>query len=196
MSGGVTVDTEFTKIDYFDDVNEEDWFDEASWYCAANGLMQGTENRQFDGNLETNRAMLVTALYRLANCPDSTEFIFTDVDDDNWYSEAIAWAAHNGLVEGYGNGLFGPHDPLTREQMVLILYRFSVFMNYDISQQGDLTAFTDSDTVSEWALDAMKWAVGAGIINGIDDGLISPKTGATRAQFAAMLQRFVTTCAE
>ncbi len=191
-SGGVTVNTKFSKIDYFDDVNEDDWFDEASWFCAAHGLMQGTGYRQFDGHMGTNRAMLVTVLYRLANSTDSLENIFSDVEEGKWYSEAVAWAAHNGIVQGYGNGRFGPDDALTREQLVAILYRYSVLMKYDVSKPNDLDSFTDTDVISEWALEAMKWAVGNGIVEGVGNGLVSPETGATRAQFAAMMQRFCT----
>jgi len=192
-AGGVTVETEFTKIDYFDDVNEDDWFDEASWFCAAHGLMQGTGNRQFAGHMGTNRAMLVTVLYRLANSTDSLDSIFDDVESGKWYSDAIGWAAHNKIVEGYGNGKFGPDDALTREQMASVLYRYSVFMKYDISKLNGLDTFTDTDAISEWALPAMKWAVGNGIVEGVGNDLVSPGTGATRAQFAAMMQRYVKT---
>ncbi len=191
-SGGVIIDTKFSKIDYFDDVNRGDWFDEASWYCAAHGLMQGTGHRQFDGHVGTNRAMLVTVLYRLANSTDDLESIFDDVETGKWYSEAIGWAAHNKIVAGYGNGKFGPEDALTREQMVAVLYRYSMFMKYDVSKLNGLNTFTDADAISEWALDAMKWAVGNGIVEGVGNDLISPETGATRAQFAAMMQRFCT----
>lgn len=191
-SGGVTVKTEFTKIDYFDDVNEDDWFDEASWYCAAHGLMQGTGNRQFNGHMGTNRAMLVTVLYRLANSTDSLNSIFDDVESGKWYSDAIGWAARNKVVEGYGNGKFGPDDDLTREQMVSVLYRYSMYMKYDISELNGLDTFNDANAISEWAKDAMKWAVGNGIVTGMGNDLISPKTGATRAQFAIMIQRYAT----
>jgi uncharacterized repeat protein (TIGR02543 family) len=192
-SGGVNVETKFSKIDYFDDVTENDWFDEASWYCAAHGLIQGTGHRQFDGHIGTNRAMLVTVLYRLANSTDDLESIFDDVESGKWYSEAIGWAAHNKIVEGYGNGKFGPDDTLTREQMVAVLYRYSMFMKYDVSKLNSLNTFTDADAISEWALQAMKWAAGNGIVEGIGNDLISPETGATRAQFAAMMQRYITT---
>ena len=192
-SGGVNVETKFSKINYFDDVNENDWFDEASWYCAAHGLIQGTGHRQFDGHIGTNRAMLVTVLYRLANSTDDLESIFDDVESGKWYSEAIGWAAHNKIVEGYGNGKFGPDDTLTREQMISVLYRYSMFMKYDVSKLNSLNTFTDADAISEWALQAMKWAAGNGIMEGIGNDLISPETGATRAQFAAMMQRYITT---
>lgn len=192
-AGEVTIETEFNKIDYFDDVSKKDWFDEAAWYCAAKGLMQGTKHRQFDGHIGTSRAMLVTVLYRMANSTDDFEGIFDDVESGNWYWEAINWAAHNKIVEGYGNGKFGPDDNLTREQMVSILYRYSIFMKYDLDKTKDLDSITDADTISKWALEPMKWAVGNGIVEGIGNGYLSPTTGASRAQFASMIQRYVTT---
>ena len=191
-NGDVTVEAEFTKTDYFDDVSDEDWFGEAAWFCAANGLMEGTGNRQFDSNTVTDRAMLVTVLYRLANSSDSLGNIFADVEDGKWYSEAIAWAAHNNIVKGYGNGKFGPTDMMTREQMVTILYRYSEFMKLDISESNELQDFSDADNISDWARSAMKWAVGSGIVQGVGGGIISPHSGATRAQLAVMMQRFCT----
>lgn len=192
-AGEVSIDVDFSRIDYFDDVDKNDWFDEASWYCAAHGLMQGTDYRQFDGHTDTNRAMLVTVLYRLANSTDNLESIFDDVESGEWYSDAIGWAAHNNIVEGYGNGLFGPNDALTREQMVSVLYRYSLFMKYGVEKQSDLDNFMDADMISAFAVEAMKWAVGNGIVEGVGNGLLSPETGASRAQFAAMMQRYITT---
>lgn len=188
--GGVTVSAEFKKIDYFDDVNEKDWFDEASWYCAANGLMEGTGERKFDANKGTNRAMLVMVLYRLSKSDNKFDIPFADVDKTKWYSDAIAWAAHNKIVEGYGNDKFGPNDMLTREQIVSILYRYLVYMKYDVGMEKDLDSIKDANQVSGWAMDGMKWAVGNGIIQGIGNGRISPDSGATRDQFAAIIQRF------
>jgi hypothetical protein len=192
-AGGADVETTYNRIDYFDDVNEDDWFDEAAWYCAAHGLMQGTEDRQFDGHADTTRAMLVTVLYRLANSDDDLESIFDDVESGKWYSKAIGWATHNEIVEGYGDGNFGPDDVITREQMVSVLYRYTLFMEYDVSQSADLSGFADAGEISKWALEAMQWAIGNGIVEGIGNDLISPKTGTTRAQFAAMMQRYALT---
>jgi uncharacterized repeat protein (TIGR02543 family) len=191
-AGAATVDMKFIKTTFFDDVSEDDWFGEAAWFCAANGLMKGIGNKRFDGNSGTDRAMLVTVLYRLANSTDSLENIFTDVEDKKWYSEAIAWAAHNKIVEGYGNGEFGPTDILTREQMVTILYRFSNFMKYNLSKHDDLQGFNDTGNISDWAFSGMQWAVGNDIVGGMGSDIISPNSGATRAQFAVMMQRFCT----
>lgn len=188
--GGVTVSAEFKKIDYFDDVNEKDWFDEASWYCAANGLMEGTGERKFDADKGTNRAMLVMVLYRLSKSDNKFDIPFADVDKTKWYSDAIAWAAHNKIVEGYGNDKFGPNDMLTREQIVSILYRYLVYMKYDVGMERDLDSIKDANEISDWAMDGMKWAFGNGIIQGMGNGKISPDSGATRDQFAAIIQRF------
>ncbi|MGI6361564.1 MAG: S-layer homology domain-containing protein [Bacillota bacterium] len=192
-ASGVSVDVNFSRINYFDDVTNRDWFDEPSWFCAAHGLMIGTKHRQFDGHIGTNRAMLVTVLYRLANGTDNFENIFKDVASGKWYSEAIVWAANNKIVKGYGNGNFGPEDKLTREQLVTILYRYSQFMEYDVSKQSDLKSFTDANSVSKWSLEAMKWAVGNDLIIGIGNNRLSPETGASRAQLATILQRYVKT---
>lgn len=191
-AGGADVETTFNRIDYFDDVSEDDWFDEASWYCAAHGLMKGTGERQFDGDRGTTRAMLVTVLYNLTNNPDDFESIFDDVEKGKWYSNPIAWAARNKIVEGYGDGKFGPDDDLTREQIASILYSYSMFMKYDLGNQDSLEAFLDKESISGWALEAMKWAFGNGILEAVEKDLISPKTGATRAELAEMMQRYVT----
>ncbi len=190
--GGVTVKSKFSRIKYFDDVDEDDWFDEASWYCAAHGLFKGTAHRHFEGQMGTSRAMLVTVLHRLAEGEDNLESIFDDVASGKWYTEAIGWGEHNGIVEGYGDGRFGPDDGVTREQLVSVLYRYTMFKKYGITDLAELDAFDDADAVAEWALEPMKWAVGNGLIEGMGNGLISPKTGATRAQFASIMQRYVT----
>ncbi|NMA93295.1 MAG: hypothetical protein GX975_01390, partial [Clostridiales bacterium] len=191
-AGGADVETTYNRIDYFDDVSEEDWFDEASWYCAAHGLMKGTGERQFDADRGTTRAMLVTVLYNLTNNPDDFESIFDDVEMGKWYSNPIAWAAQNKIVEGYGDGKFGPDDYLTREQIASILYSYTLFMEYDLGDSDSLDAFSDKESVSGWALEAMKWAVGNGILEAVENDLIAPKAGATRAELAEMMQRYVT----
>jgi uncharacterized repeat protein (TIGR02543 family) len=191
-AGGVNIDTEYTKIDYFDDVDENAWYDEAAWFCAAHGLMAGTGERRFDGNLDTTRAMLVAVLYRLSQSEETAENIFPDVEEDKWYTEAITWAAKNNIVSGYGNGNFGPEDILTREQMIAILHQYSKFMGYDVSKKDDLGAYHDADYISDWAIAQMQWAVANGLITGVGNNLVSPQTGANRAQFAVIMQRYYT----
>ena len=191
--GEVSIDTKYSKIDYFDDVDQNDWYDEAAWFCAAHGLMNGTGERKFDGDADTTRAMLVVVLYRLSQSNERGENIFADVEDGKWYTEAITWAAKNNIVSGYGNGNFGPEDILTREQMVAILHKYSKFMGYDISINDDLDAYHDADNISHWAIAQMQWAVGNGLIKGVGNNLVSPQTGANRAQFAVIMQRYTLT---
>ncbi|OQA09813.1 MAG: Endo-1,4-beta-xylanase A precursor [Firmicutes bacterium ADurb.Bin373] len=191
-AGGVDIDIEYTKIDYFDDVDQNDWYDEAAWFCAAHGLMEGTGEGRFDGDVDTTRAMLVAVLYRLSQSDDMPENIFADVEEGKWYTEAITWAAKNNIVSGYGNGNFGPEDILTREQMVAILHKYSKFMGYDVSKKDDLGAYHDAADISGWARAEMQWAVGNGLIVGVGNNLVSPQTGANRAQFAVIMQRYYT----
>ena len=191
-AGQVGIDIEYTIIDYFDDVEQNDWYDEAAWFCAALGLMEGTGERRFDGNVDTTRAMLVAVLYRLSQSDDMSENNFADVEEGKWYTEAITWAAKNNIVSGYGNGNFGPEDILTREQMVAILHQYSKFMGYDISKKDDLGAYHDADNIADWAKAEMQWAVGNGLIKGFGNNLVSPQTGANRAQFAVIMQRYYT----
>ncbi|MDR0818376.1 MAG: S-layer homology domain-containing protein, partial [Oscillospiraceae bacterium] len=113
------------------------------------------------------------------------------VESGEWYSNAVIWAKSNGVVEGIGGGLFGTNDNITREQLVTILYRYSQTKNISVSKTTDLTAYTDADNVSEYASDAMKWAVANGIIEGVTLTTISPRGAATRAQVATILQRFI-----
>ena len=109
---------------------------------------------------------------------------------DRYYADAIAWANANGIVTGYGNGLFGPNDAITREQMVAILYRYAQYKEYDVSASAELTAFSDAASVSGYAVDAMKWANAAGLINGVTSSKLAPGNSAARAQVASILMRF------
>ena len=113
-----------------------------------------------------------------------------------WYTEAVRWAASEGIVGGYGGGLFGTNDPVTREQLAVILYRYAAYKGYDVTASTDLSGFNDMSEISDYALEAMQWANAAGIVNSTSDTTLDPKGSATRAQMAAMLQRFCETIAE
>ena len=115
---------------------------------------------------------------------------FTDVASGAYYANAVAWANANGIVSGYGSGKFGPNDSITREQLAAILYRYATYKNYDVSKKGGLTQFSDISTLSSYATESMSWAVGSGIISGKGGGNLVPREGATRAEAAAILQRF------
>ncbi|MCD8391072.1 MAG: S-layer homology domain-containing protein, partial [Firmicutes bacterium] len=176
----------------FGDVDTSLWYHEYIDYALENGLMNGISDTTFEPNTATTRGMIVTILYRLEGEPTANSASdFTDVVSGAWYADAVAWAAENGIVNGYDNGKFGADDTITREQTAAILYRYAGYKGYDTSASGDISAYTDSDAVSGYALTAMQWAVGTGLITGKDDNTLAPQAGATRAETAAMLMRFI-----
>lgn len=175
----------------FVDVAEDAWYYDAVQYVNENGLMDGTSPNLFSPNVTTTRGMIVTILYRLEGAPDVTGTnIFTDVDEDAWFADAVLWANTNGIVSGYGNGLFGPNNTITREQMAAVLYRYAQYKGYDTAAKADLSGYTDAAQVSDWAVDAICWANAEGLISGTSPTTLTPKGGATRAQAAAILARF------
>jgi hypothetical protein len=138
-----------------------------------------------------SRAMLVTVLYRIAK-PESAEntHSFKDVPEGQWYSDAVAWAASNGIVSGITSAEFAPDSDISREQMALIIYRFAKMLEINVSDASDLSSYSDTDDVSDWALDALSWANKTELVNGTSETTLSPKATATRAQVAAILMRF------
>ena len=176
----------------FTDVQETDWFYNAVSCAYVNGLFNGTSNTTFSPNDTMTRAMLAAVLYRLAGSPagDGKAPAFTDVAPDTWYTNAVAWANGNGIVTGYGNGLFGGTDSITREQLVVMLYRYAKFMKHDTAAAGDLSAFTDAGNASDWAVEALRWAYAEGLITGRTATTIVPQGTATRAEVAMILMRF------
>lgn len=175
----------------FLDVQTGDWFYDAVMFVYGEGMMNGTSSTTFSPDATTTRGMIVTILHRLAGSPASRESAdFLDVPAGQYYSEAVAWASENGIVNGYDDGNFGPDDTITREQMAAILYRYAGFQGYDMSAKADLSGFSDAGTVSGYAQEAIRWANAAGLVSGTSTTTISPKAGATRAQVAAILMRF------
>lgn len=174
----------------FTDVADSAWYYENVVYAYTEGLMNGTSDTTFTPEGGVNRAMLVTVLWRLEGEPAAEDAGFTDLAQD-WYKTAVNWAAANELVTGYGEGVFAPEDALTREQLVTILYRYAAFKGYDTTAAAELSAFTDSAAISDWASAAVSWAAGAKLVNGSDGGF-QPAAGAQRAQLAAVFQRFLT----
>ena len=175
----------------FTDVKEEDWFYEAVKYVVQKGLFAGTSETTFEPNLTMTRSMLVTVLYRLAGSPEvEGSSKFSDVAPNAYYTDAVIWATQNGIVGGYDNGQFGTNDPVSREQMATILYRYAQHMEYDVSLVKGLNDYTDSNQVSSYAVRAMQWAVANGIINGTSSTTLSPQGSATRSQVAVILMRF------
>ncbi|MDY2844580.1 MAG: S-layer homology domain-containing protein, partial [Eubacteriales bacterium] len=176
----------------FTDVYDRDWFYSDVDYVAQNGLMRGTSADKFSPYSTTTRAMIVTVLYRMEGEPDAGENSFVDVPDGAYYTDAVAWASENGIVNGYGQGRFGPNDSITREQLAAILYRYSVYKGYDVSvgEDTNILSFDDIADLSDYAFTFMQWACGAGLIGGMGDGRLAPKGNATRCQIAAVLHRY------
>ena len=176
----------------FADVSGSDWFYNDVRYVYEKGIMDGTGADRFSPNAPLTRAMIVTILYRMAGSPAmSGASDFKDVDSNKWFAKAVAWAAANGIVNGYGSGLFGPNDPVTREQLAAILYRYAVYGGMTaVTLEENLGSFADTAQLSAYAIQAMNWAVGQGLINGSGSNLV-PKAQATRAQVAAIIHRYL-----
>ena len=178
----------------FKDLDETQWYWEAVEYCLENGLMEGMDNGLFFPNAKTTRAQLVTILWRLEGSPqaDSSDLTFDDVKAKAWYKEAVCWAAETGIVKGFSDAEFGPNKHITREQLVTILCRYAGEKDYDttIHLLPSILIYKDVKEISDWALQAMQWAVSNGIITGTGDGNLSPGAEATRAQIASIFQRF------
>ena len=185
-------------VNHFTDVKETDWFYNNVGYAYENGLMTGTstEPMKFSPHDATNRAMLVTILYRLEGSPEMTApNVFADVNDDTYYVKAVIWASENKIVSGYGNGKFGPLDILTREQMASMMFSFAKYKGYNVTGVADLSVFEDAESISPWAKEAMAWAYDKGLILGSGKKL-APDGKAERCQTAAILQRFIETIAK
>ena len=172
----------------FSDVAADAWYAGAVEYVRDNGLMSGTGSATFSPNAATSRAMLATVLYRAAGSPAAEgTAAFSDVAADAWYADAVAWASENGIVSGYGNGLFGTNDPVSREQIATILWRYEGSPSAESGQD-----FADESAISGYAYTAVDWARANGIISGREGNVFDPKGNATRAEVAAMLQNDLT----
>ena len=174
----------------FTDVPSDAWFAEAVKYVTEQGLMNGTAENTFSPMLSMSRSMLVTVLYRLEGEPEADECAFTDVADGTWYTDAVAWAAANGIVTGINDTTFAPDAEITRESLAVILYRYAQMKELSQGETGNLTAFADGASVSDWAAEAMSWAVGEGILTGKSGNTLAPQGTATRAEVSTMLMRF------
>ena len=176
----------------FDDVSKGDWFYKDVEYVYNEGIMDGVSKREFAPNETLTRAMIVKILYRIEGEPAGYRSSdFNDVESGRWYTGAVAWAAEKEIVKGYGNGKFGPNDPVTREQLAAILYRYTQYKGWSTTAaSGSLKGFADAASVSSYAVDAMNWAVDEGLLKGANNKL-SPKSNATRAQVAAIIHRYL-----
>ncbi len=195
----VTVEAVFTAVEVepeglpFTDVMSGDWFYDAVAYVYNKGMMEGTTDTTFAPTMNLTRSMIAQVLYNLEERPEAPGAAgFTDVAAGAWYADAVNWAAARGIVKGYDTGAFGPEDSVTREQLAAILYRYAQAKGYDTTQGGmAVREFSDSASISDWAQEAMAWAVNAQVLSGKGNGVLDPQGTATRAEVAQMLMNFV-----
>lgn len=175
----------------FSDVKETDWFFQSVQYVCAHGIMNGSSGNSFAPQDKTTRGMIVTMLYRYDGSPVvSGQCPFGDVAAGKYYRKAVIWAAENQIVGGLGGDRFGPDEPVTREQLAAILYRYANYKGYDTQRSVELAKFADRDDVGSYAVNAVKWAVADGLLSGVSATELQPKGFAIRAQVAAILMRF------
>ena len=195
----VTVKATFTKDIVtlpFIDVHPGDWFYDPVCFVYSQGLMTGTSDTTFEPNKPLSRAMLVAVLHRLEGSPAASAGGFTDVADGDWYAQAVNWAASVGVVNGFEDGTFQPNTAITREQMAAILRNYAAYKGLDVTATGDLSAYTDAASVSDWAKESVEWMVGNGLIGGYEDSTLRPQGNTTRAEAASMLQRYLDSVTE
>ena len=194
----VTVEAVFTAVEPepeglpFTDVTSGDWFYDAVAYVYDKGMMEGTTDTTFAPTMNLTRSMIAQVLYNLEERPEAPGAAgFPDVAADAWYADAVNWAAARGIVKGYDTGAFGPEDSVTREQLAAILYRYAQAKGYDTTRGGmAVREFSDSASISDWAQEAMAWAVNAQVLSGKGNGVLDPQGTATRAEVAQMLMNF------
>ena len=175
--------------DLFIDVTPDAWYKDAVQYAYDQGLMTGVSATEFAPEATTTRAMIVSILARLEGVTTAEAAGFADVDDNDWYATAVNWAANVGVVNGYEDNTFQPNTAITREQLAAILMNYAAYKGEDVSNRASLTSYTDQP--STWATETMSWAVAEGLINGVTNDQLQPQGNATRAQVAAILQRYL-----
>ena len=177
----------------FSDVPLTYWGIDAVDFVSSREIFIGTSDSIFTPEGTINRGMIATVLYRLENTPTLTDIIsFSDVGGNEWYTDAIQWAAENNIMSGYGNNRFGPMDSVTREQLAVILYNYTASNGISVEAAGDLSVFHDAEDTSDWAKEAISWAVGVGLLSGKGNGILDPTGTATRAEVAQMLMNYCT----
>lgn len=186
----VTISATFSRGTLpFTDVKSTDWFYDAVSFTYNMGIMDGVETNKFSPSTTITRGMVVTMLWRMAGEPYASGTYFDDVSYGRYYTTAVAWSARNNIIEGSGANTFGVNDPITREQLAVILYRYAKYMNYSTTTSS-LYGYDDANKVSSWAKDAMGWAVRNGVIGGVTNTTLCPNNTATRAEVAQMFMNF------
>ena len=183
----------------FSDLVPNSWYHHGVHYVLENGIMAGMGNNRFAPNSQASRAQIATTLWRMEGSPIvNDEMPFVDVADGTWYADAIRWASNADLITGFkipaGKAPwlvgFKPDDSITREQLVAMLYRYAKYKGVDVSSQTSLADYNDAASVSDWATDAVQWAVSTNIITGKGNGILDPKGNATRAEIATVIMRY------
>ena len=176
----------------FSDLDPDEWYHDGVHYALEHGIMNGVGEALFDPYGSASRGMIVTILWRLEGMPEAENASFSDVPSDAWYAKAVSWTSSEHIVEGYDAESFGPDDPISREQLALILWRYAKYKGADKlgEEKTSIGLFIDAEQISSWAFDGMQWAVNSGLISGTDTEHLSPKTYAGRAQIAAILMRY------
>ena len=190
----VTIEATFAEISVdlpFTDVAESAWYYDAVQFVYENELMNGVTATTFSPNVTTSRAMIATILYRLEGEPRVTTGSFSDVESGMYYADAVAWASAKGIVTGYEDGTFAPNKAISREEMAMMLYRYASYKGYNVTNMKDLDGYSDADSVSAYAVEALQWATGEGLITDMGDGTLNPQGSAVRAQVATILMRFL-----
>ena len=177
--------------DLFIDIAPDAWYKDAIQYACDQGLMTGVSATEFDPEATTTRAMIVSILARLEGVTTAQAAGFADVDDNDWYATAVNWAAASGITSGTGDGNFSPNTAITREQLAAILMNYAQYKGQDTSARATLDTYNDATAISSWANDVMSWAVAEGLLTGVTADTLQPQGAATRAQVAAILQRFL-----
>lgn len=178
----------------YSDLQMHTWYHDCVHYCLENGLMVGTAQGVFSPDAALTRAQAVVILWRNEGSPLVEQPLdFDDVADDDWYADAVRWAVATDVMSGYGNGRFGADDPMTREQMASMFHRFALQKGVAVSEGAavDLESFSDADAISSWALEVVQWACDTGLLRGFEDGQLDPTGNTTRAQYSAMIMRFL-----
>lgn len=191
VDGSVTIKI-IDNIKMFEDISNNSWYSKAVLFAASHELFGGTSDMLFSPNIPMSRAMLVTVLHRLEDTPNiqNNNSNFVDVNIESYYGNAVSWATNEKLVNGTGNA-FNPNNDITREELITILYRYAKHINIDTSIENNDINFNDENYISEWAYEAMSWAIENGIIAGKENRLIDPKGKSTRAEVAIILERFI-----
>ncbi|MBQ2678689.1 MAG: S-layer homology domain-containing protein [Firmicutes bacterium] len=174
----------------FKDVDPGKWYADEIDFAVSNNLMTGISENEFGPELSVTRGMIITTLYRMEGEPAVEGAVeFNDVAENTWYTNAIIWASKNGIASGYTDGSFKPGQTVSRQELAQFIYKYAEFKGLDLTAKGNIDIFTDKDDIGSWAVNAVEWAVGAGIINGMGNGTIAPDAISTRAQLASILMR-------